>query len=111
MQSTDRNNHPGDAYPVTYLDGVYLGINGGGVAEYMREDFVFLAEYSDEGLQVPPEDFEAVREPRLEGRPLHTYLRLRADELGPWAYLTEVSEQALRNANRDPGEVLAAGEP
>lgn len=111
MESTDRNGHPGDAYPGTYLDGVYLGINGAGVAEYMREDFVFLAEYNVEGIQVPPEDFGAVHEPSLDGRPLHVYLRLRADELGPWTYLTELSTQSLRNAGRDPGEVLAAREP
>lgn len=106
MSMTDRNGYSIDEYPENYLDGIFLGINGDGIGEYLRSDYVFLAEYTPRGLLVPPKEYGIAHEFYLEDMPLEEYIIAIAEEVGPWRHLTEISKQSLQNSGYDPHNFL-----
>jgi hypothetical protein len=101
MVASDRNGTPATAYPDTHLSGVFLGINGDGLGEYLTDEYIFLAEYTAEGLEVPPKEFGMAHEFYLDDITLGEYIAETTREFGSWAYLTETAKEALANAGYD----------
>jgi hypothetical protein len=111
MVSQDRNGTPATHYPDTHLDGVFLGINGEGLGEYHTDEHVFLAEYTDDGLQVPPTEYGIAHEFYLEEMTLADYIQATTDEHGPWRFLSDIARQVLSNAGIDPADHEQTGNP
>lgn len=102
MVAQDRNGTPATKYPDTHLDGAFLGINGDGVGEYYTDEYVFLAEFDDGGLDVPPPEYGMAHEFYLENMPLAEYIEAKTEERGPWKHLSDIARQVLSNAGIDP---------
>jgi hypothetical protein len=105
-QPTDRNGYPADAYPDSHLSGVFLGINGDGIGEYLTTDYVFLAEYTGDDIQVPPPEYGMAHEFYLDEMSVGEYIAETTEESGPWIFLSESARESLRDAGFDPKEHL-----
>lgn len=102
MVAHDRNGNQASEYPDALLDGVFLGINGDGLGEYHTDDHVFLAELTQDGINVPPPEYGLAHEFYLEETSLAEYIQATTEECGPWRYLSDVANQVLSHVGVDP---------
>lgn len=83
---------------MTYQKADLLGINGDGIAEYLRQDDrIFLVELgSGKELQTPSE-FGPAHEISLDAFDwgLAEYLEASIDEKGEWRVMTSIAKEAL----------------
>lgn len=102
MEPFDRTGVPISEYPATYQGARLLGINGDGIAEYIRPDgSVFLVEFGDnKELRAPPE-FGPAHEITLDsfGWELQDYLEASIEERGDWRVFTTLAREALQGNN------------
>jgi hypothetical protein len=111
MVPHDRNGTPASKYPDTHLDGAFLGINGAGLGEYYTDEYVFLATYTEDGLEAPPPEYGMANEFYLEDMTLAEYIQSTTDETDAWRYLSDIAKQVLSNAGIDPGAHEQSGNP
>lgn len=92
----DVHGHALAAYPDEYNDARLLGINGEGVAAYLRDDEIIAATIDRDGeLQFPTPEFGIAHELSLTAFDfdLPTYLELAREEHGEWRALSAFARQ------------------
>jgi hypothetical protein len=96
MTTTDSNGFTLDDYPERVHNARLLGINGEGLAEYLKGDEVISAKIDESGsLQLPAPEFGIAHELSLTEYEfdLSTYLRTAAEENGEWRVLSSFAQQ------------------
>ena len=98
MEPFDRDGMPISEYPVRHQGARLLGINGDGIAEYIRQSgTVFLVEFSDKKELRAPSEFGPAHDIMLGafGWSLQDYLEASIKERGEWRVYTALARKAL----------------
>ena len=96
MTTTDNNGFTLEEYPEQVQHARLLGINGEGLAEYLKGDDVITAKIDEDGsLKLPAPEFGIAHELSLTEYQfdLSTYLQAAAEENGEWRALSSFARQ------------------